>query len=281
MKKMRPILSLIILWATLNGFSFAHSCDAKDGVIYNERITIGRFSGSLFNCGKEIEPYTPLLIEDSISYDNHLGYNGSFNSNSRMFLKNLNVQVKNGKKPRLSTNKKWGCCFAGLLGSIVFMFPAYLIDWTIQIDEYGFMGGGMEMNVGAYVGVAVGSAIGVLLVGNSGNLRGSIGMAFLGSTLGSCVSALAVYGGFKADSPFLFCGGILMTFTLPSILATWFFNKSARYKSPTGTKNALLNFSKDGLRIGVPLINAQPIYDFGKTGKMFLKMELNFMTIEL
>ena len=99
--------------------------------------------------------------------------------------------------------------------------------------------------LGGLIGVTVATPLGVILVGNSGDERGSVAGAFGGAALGTVagLGALALSG--SGTIAVLALGG-------PAIGATIGFNMSRRYTSGAPQVGSLLRLDH-GLALGVPM----------------------------
>jgi hypothetical protein len=176
-------------------------------------------------------------------------------------------------KPRVSTGKVIGEILLGMVGNFAGGLAGALIGvQVIEDDGEGLIHQGAVL--GYLPGSMVGSALGVYLIGNTGNARGSFGRALFGSFLGE-VAAFAILLVDHEGSV-----GIVSFLVLPPICAALMFNRSLRYKSLPGP-SALLNFDRGKIRIGIPDIRIQPLRGCAKNAKPEVRFSINLLGIAL
>jgi hypothetical protein len=132
-------------------------------------------------------------------------------------------------------------CMCGLLGSIVFGF----IGGLTASGQNDFWSGMERVGMGVVVGSTIGSSAGVYITAREEGERGSYGSALAGSVLG-----MAVFLGtkpFEGDSfPWLGLYG------LPAFGSLIGYNLSQRIRRPAAGGDAVLDFTPEGLAVGVP-----------------------------
>lgn len=188
----------------------------------------------------------------------------------------FHAAAKNKEKPRVSATRFMGQFFLGAVGNLAGGYVGGVIGY--EIDKADDDGGWFEGLGGAMLGYAAGSAIGtaagVSVIGNTGEVKGKFGKALMGALLGELVAILIAAAGEEG-------GWALASFlVLPPLGSTLFFNSSLKYRNPT-VSNALLNFNKNGLKMGVPWVHVQPLPGFDRHHKPTLKVRVNLLSIEL
>jgi hypothetical protein len=178
-------------------------------------------------------------------------------------------------RPQVSTLTILGEVFLGAVGNVVGGYTGGYAGLKISSGDDGdwFEGLGGAL-IGYSVGSTCGSALGVYLIGNSRNIRGSFGSALLGSLIGEVAAsglALLAKNGTVALISFI---------ALPPIGAAVLFNRSLRYKTPP-VSHALLNVKSGSCRLGFPKIQIKPVAGYIKNVKPKLGFKINLVSIEL
>ena len=253
MKKLYVSILVIIL-----GFVFTPS-------IYPENVSIDETVTFTVN------HTTSSFAGYSILTDHNMDYRAFFSDNHLSQSTNLGKRLQSVEKPRLSSGQMIGCFLAGVAGHYAGAYTGVLFAGGRDPDLGDLLG----MIAGYFTGSMFGSAVGVYLAGNSRNVRGSFGRTLGGSVLGLSLSigiAVITDGG----SLFYISSGILS-----SACALWLFKNSLRYKSQPEYGNALLNLHEGRLRVGVPAVSVQPLFDIKKTGKKSFRVNVNVFSLKL
>ena len=216
---------------------------------------------------------TPLCAGDSRLFSHYGDDNGLFSQCSWSGMASMSNQARINDKPRVSTGKLIGEIFLGMVGNVAGGYAGSLIGYQIGKENDGewFDGFGGAI-LGYSAGSTFGSALGVYLIGNSGNANGSFGRALLGSFLGE-VAAVAVSIAFRNETV-----TIISFVTLPPIGAALLFNSSLKYKS-LPESNALLNFNQGKVKIGIPYVHIQPLPGYAKNVKPTVRLNVNLLNI--
>lgn len=222
-----------------------------------------------------------------ITVDNRLLY--QYGDNNRLFNQthwsgmkdSLNLS-HTADKPGVSTGKFFGQVLLGIVGNVAGGYAGAFIGYELDKGDEDFFDGFGGAILGYFGGSTFGSALGVYLVGNSKNIKGSFGSALLGSLLGE---GLAIGLSLLAESEDV---TVLAFITLPPICSALLFNSSLKYRS-SPISNALINFNSDGLKIGIPFVHVhyvqvRPLHSFlsySKKIKQTLRVNINLMNIAL
>jgi len=176
-------------------------------------------------------------------------------------------------RPRVSGGKLFGEIFLGMLGNVAGGYGGALIGYQIskEDDEEWFDGFGGAI-LGYFSGSTFGSALGVYIIGNSGEAKGSFGSALLGSLLGEGAAFLVLLAT-KSESAWF-----ISAIALPPIGAALLFNSSLKSKS-LPVSHALLNFNQGDFKIGVPYVHIQPLPGYAKNFKPTVRFNVNLLNI--
>ncbi len=218
----------------------------------------------------------PLFTGNSRIFNHNGDYNGLFSQGYWYGKANMSNQAQIEKikdKPRVSTGKLFGEIFLGMVGNVAGGYAGGVIGYNIDRNSGndGWFAGFGGAIVGYFTGSTVGSALGVYLIGNSGNVKGSFGRALLGSLVGegaAIIVSLLVRNGTVAAISFI---------TLPPIGAAIFFNSSLKYKS-SPVSQALLNFNKGEFKMGIPYVHIQPLPSYAKNVKPTVRFNVNVLS---
>lgn len=181
--------------------------------------------------------------------------------------------VRSIRKPSVSHGKFFGEVFLGMVGNIVGGYSGVFFGHQLtKEDDDGLFDGFGGAILGYFGGSTFGSALGVVLIGNSGNAKGSFGSALLGSLLGEGAAiALSLLTGNEIVA-------VISFIALPPIGAALLFNSSLRYKSLPGS-HALLNFNKGDFEFGIPYVRIQPLPSLVKNVKPAVRFDVNLVNI--
>jgi hypothetical protein len=150
--------------------------------------------------------------------------------------------------PPLNRNRIWGEILAG--AGIGFIGGK-------AIENTGY-GGNMAGIVILGVGVPIGSAIGVTIVGSIGNEKGSFNRALAGSYLGIFAGALTTAFMNRGEEPNYTLNQFII-YTCSAIGATIGFNSTRRYKTPPAeTETGILNFNEGQMSLAAPRMYFRP-----------------------
>jgi hypothetical protein len=207
-----------------------------------------------------------FFVGNPILFDNNY-LSGSNNLPAAAQSRPMNGQ------PQVSSGKIALEVLAGVAGNVGFgVGSMFLIGNIIHDDSESLIPAGAV--VGFYTGSLCGSALGVYLVGNSGNVRGKFGNAMLGSLLGEIIS---LGMGLLTKN---FGISLMAMVILPPTLSVFMYNRSLKYRSlPEG--NGLLNLNKDKLMLGIPDMQIRPIAAYGKNMKTEFQFKINVMSVVL
>ncbi len=187
-------------------------------------------------------------------------------------------QIESNKyKPRVSGGKLFGEIFLGMLGNVavgnVGAFVGKQITSKSSGETFGDMFDGFGgMIVGYFSGSTFGSALGVYIIGNSGNAKGSFGSALLGSLLGEGAAIIVAILA-KDDT-----AAVISFIALPPIGAALLFNSSLKHKS-LPVSHALLNFNQGDFNIGIPYPHIQHLPGYVKNVKPTVRFDVNLLSI--
>ncbi|UCH96876.1 MAG: hypothetical protein JSV88_08500 [Candidatus Aminicenantes bacterium] len=215
----------------------------------------------------------PVLTGNSRLFNHYGDDNGLF---SQGYMSGVDMssqaQIEPIKdKPQVNGGKLFGEIFLGMLGNVGGGFFGALIgSQVIEDDDEGLFHG--RAVLGYFTGSTLGSALGVYIIGNSGDAKGSFGSALLGSLLGEC-AAIAVLLLTRDGT-----AALISFIALPPIGAALLFNSSLKYKS-LPLSHALLNFNKGDLKVGIPYVHIQPIPGYAKNVKPTVRFDVNLMSI--
>jgi hypothetical protein len=215
----------------------------------------------------------PLFAGDSRLFS-HYGYgNGLFSQCYWSGMASMSNQAQINDKPRVSTGKLIGEIFLGMVGNVAGGYAGALIGYQVSKENDGewFDGFGGTL-LGYFSGSTFGSALGVYIIGDSGNARGSFGSALLGSLLGEG-AAILVSLAMKNDTV-----TIISFIALPPIGAALLFNSSLQYKS-LPVSQALLNFNRGDFKIGTPYVHIQPLPGCARNVKPTVRLDVNLLNI--
>jgi hypothetical protein len=230
-------------------------------VIFNQDV----YPASLQTTAQE----RSLFTGNSRLFNQYVYGNSLFSTGHLSGMENLSDQAQTRDKPRVSGSKLFGEIILGMAGNVAFGYGGALLGILSGRDLWTAIGMGM---VGYSVGSTFGSALGVYLIGNMGNTKGSFGKALLGSVMGE---GMAILVSLLAKNNTV---TIVSFITLPPIGAALFYNSSLRYKSSPGS-NALLNFNKGKIKIGIPYVHIQPLPSYAKNVKPTVMFKVNLMNI--
>ncbi len=179
-------------------------------------------------------------------------------------------------KPRVSALKFLAEILVGVAGNVGGGYAGVFIGLKIAgagdyDDWYDGWGGAV---IGYSLGSTVGTALGVYLVGDSGNTKGSFGRAYLGALAGEGAAILLALLARNSTVT------LISLVVLPPIGAAVLFNSSLRYKSPP-VSHALLNFNRGDFKIGIPYVHIQPLPGFAKQIKPTVRVNVNLLSIVL
>jgi hypothetical protein len=180
------------------------------------------------------------------------------------------------KPPRLKGVRLFNAILAGVGGNIVCGYAGGVLGYNIDKGDGddGLLDGFGGALLGFSGGSTFGSALGVYWAGNSRNVRGSFGKALLGSVVGE---ALAV--GITVLVPNATVA-LVSFITFPPICAVLFYNSSRRYRSLPGS-NALLNFKRGKLRMGIPDVRIQSLPCYAEKVKPMIRVNVSLLSIAL
>ncbi len=153
----------------------------------------------------------------------------------------LNGDISSGKPPLKVENMareifSGGAC--GFLGGILGVGTGVFVETKIFGSSGEFAGFG-GLIIGGGLGIILGSTMGVCMIGNSREERGS----FLVTLLGSFVGFLATSNNIAERGPALLFLGTPIGGTIG-------FNLTRRYRRMPGLKTAFINIEKGGMSIG-------------------------------
>jgi len=178
-------------------------------------------------------------------------------------------------KSRVSGGKLFGEIFMGMLGNIGGGYLGVLIGSQVAKTDNGEwfedIGG---VVLGYCGGSSIGSALGVYVVGNSADAKGSFGSALLGSLLGEGAAVLVSI--ITKDGT----AALISFIALPPIGAALLFNSSLKSKS-LPVSHALLNFNQGDFKIGIPYVHIQPLPGYAKYVKDKVGFNVNLLNIVL
>jgi len=218
-----------------NGFSINRS------IVHN-----AKFNKSLLPQNVRIfRNYEYLLVE----------INPSYSSTKIKFNTITTEQISQ----QINTIRLAGEFFAGATGSFIGGIASYSVFRKITPDELGRL-----YIIGIPFGYALGSAIGVFLIGNIGNETGSFGTSLLGGLLGGTAAAYFLLvssdvGRFEDD----FWGDILdsnsLLWIVPPVLFSMIgFNITRGYDALPVSDNAVINIKNNQVSFAFPGIYFKP-----------------------
>ena len=165
--------------------------------------------------------------------------------------------------------------FIGMLGNVAGGFLGGVVGVGLaQRGDGEWFDGFDGLVLGYCAGSTFGSALGVYAIGNVGEAKGSFGSALLGSFLGEGAALLVML--LTRDGTF----ALVSFIALPPIGAALLFNSSLKHKS-LSISNALFNFNKGDLKVGIPYVHIQPIPITAKNVKPSIRFKVNLLSIEL
>lgn len=129
----------------------------------------------------------------------------------------------------------------------------------------------MGFFLGASIGYPIGSALGVYIVGDTGDETGSFVATLCGSLLGASLSYAAILLRIL-PSPLSY----VSFFAVPPICACIGFNMTRRYKSSPSFGTALLNFRGGQMTLGIPRVYFQP----DTFGRRALNLNVYLVSVE-
>jgi hypothetical protein len=175
------------------------------------------------------------------------------------------VQISEPEKPILSGTPPLnsGRIVAELLNGSLGAFLGGALGFFVASGESFEEHGAPAVFLGA---VSLGSAAGVYLVGTAGRETGSICTTAIGSLMGSLAVLLLPESTETAG-----------LFILPPIGATVGFNITRRYETPRPTGTALLNLSRGGPKVAIPVTYLRS----GISNRGSLMPALDLITVEL
>ena len=173
--------------------------------------------------------------------------------------------------PRVSSRKFFAEILLGILGNAAGGFTGVLIGGTaIKGDSEEIIPMGVVL--GYFPGSVFGSALGVVIAGNSAEAKGSFGSALLGSLLGEGAAILVTI---MTRNKY---AAVISFIALPPIGAALFFNRSLKYRS-LEVSHALFNFQKGEFKIGIPYVHIQPLPGCAKNIKPTVSFNVNLLNI--
>lgn len=185
----------------------------------------------------------------------------------------ISNQAKIKNKPRVSPGKLIGEICMGIVGNVILGYAAFKTMHLFSKSDKGVGSVDVGGAIGYLFGSTFGSALGVYIIGNSRNVKGSFQSALLGSFLGQ-IAAISIAWLFNWDE-----NATQTTFLiLPPIGAALLFNRSLRYKS-SPVSNALLNFNKGDFKIGIPYVHMQLFPSYAKKVKPTVRFKINLLNI--
>ena len=161
------------------------------------------------------------------------------------------------KPPPSIARKAGGCCAgtlvsAGILwtGDLAVNLIANPADWENE-PLWGF--------IGFNIGWVSGNAIGVYLVGNIGNEKGSFLATLVGSALGSVVGLTSWWSSvaITESEGVLYLGALISLLGSP-IGALAGFDLTRTYDTPPAESEALINFRRGQMNFAVPRVYLRP-----------------------
>lgn len=271
MKKVSVIFLIVIFNVLLIRDVYPGGLEIKCGINLNQTKPLYYFSGGEFSYENKRAQNSLSLTVNAATLNLSVDYNELSGKMNWLSHANRQDRMRSEVKPDISGSKVLAEITCGIVGNVAFALAGFAVGEEMSSYNDWFSTSSI---VGMYAGSAIGSALGVYLVGSSGNVKGSFGKALLGSTIGSVLS----FGSLFVLSYF---GFLFLTPVLPPLFATLMFNNSLRYKTPPTDGTALLNLRDGKLRLGVPLVNVQPLFDAGKTGKKSFRVDVNLLSIKL
>ncbi len=243
-------------------------------IVFGLVFTMEAYPGGLnFNYKNDEESGLSLFTGDTSLFDHYGDYNGFLTRGYLSTRHNMSNRMQSEEKPSLSSGRVIGEIFLGILGNIGLAFVGVQIGQGIDSGDDDDFEGILAAVLGCFAGSTLGSALGVYIAGNSGNVRGSFGKALLGSFWGEVVAA-AVTLSTKSEVV------VVVSFiTLPPICAAILFNRSLRYRSSSENGTALLNFNKGKFRLGIPYVNIQPLPRYTNDAIKPVKVDINLMSV--
>lgn len=234
-------------------------------------VAVVLLTGTLHTAARE----KPVFTGNSRLFNHYGDDNGLF---SQGYLSGVGMssqaQIEPIKaKPRVSGGKLFGEIFLGMVGNVAGGYAGAFLGYKVAKENDGdwFDGFGGAL-LGYFSGSTFGSALGVYIIGNSGDTKGSFGSALLGSLLGegaAIVVSLITKDGTSALISFI---------VLPPIGAALLFNSSLKYKS-LPVSHALLNFNKGDFKVGIPYVYIQPLPGYAKKMKSTVRFNVNLLNI--
>ena len=180
------------------------------------------------------------------------------------------------EKPPLSKKRIFGEILAGgglgVVGGLAGGLAGLGIGSLLARDEED-IGLIVGFFLGASIGYPIGSALGVYIVGDTGDETGSFVATLCGSLLGASLSYAAILLRILPGKPLL---DYISFFAIPPILACIGFNMTRRYKSKSTSGSALLNFREGQMILGIPTVYFQP----NTFGRRALNMNISLMNVE-
>jgi hypothetical protein len=216
----------------------------------------------------------PVFTGNSRLFNHYGNDNGLF---SQDYLSGMNMSNQEAiepiiDKPRVSATKWVGEIFLGMAGNVACGYAGGVLGYTMAQKNGGWFDGFGGAILGYFSGSTIGSALGVYVIGNSGDAKGSFGSALLGSLFGEGAAILLSLVAKDGNV-------VLISFiTLPPIGAAMFFNSSLKYKS-LPVSHALLNFNQGDFKIGIPYVHIQPLPGYAKNDKPTVKFNVNLLNI--
>ncbi len=181
------------------------------------------------------------------------------------------------EKPLLSKKRIFGEILAGgglgVVGGLAGGLAGLGIGYLLAPDEEEDIGLIAGFFLGASIGYPIGSALGVYIVGDTGDETGSFVATLCGSLLGASLSYAAILLRILPGKPLL---DYMSFFAVPPILACIGFNMTRRYKSPPSSGTALLNIREGQMTLGIPTVYFQP----DTFGRRAINLNVSFMNVE-
>lgn len=222
----------------------------------------------------------PVFTGNSRLFNHYGEDNGLF---SQGYLSGLDRSNQEAVEPiidksHVSHERLIGEIFLGMLGNVACGTAGAIVGKKVAsrgntVGTFSAMFDGLDgLVLGCFTGSTFGSALGVYIIGNSRNAKGSFGSALLGSLLGEgaaiAVSLLTRNG----------TAALISFIALPPIGAALFFNSSIKYKS-LPVSQALLNFNRGDFKIGIPYVHIQPLPGYAKNVKAAVRFDVNLLNI--
>jgi hypothetical protein len=160
----------------------------------------------------------------------------------------------------------------GVAGGLAGGLAGLGIGFLLAPDEDEYIGPIVGFFLGSSISYPIGTALGVYLVGDTGDETGSFVATLGGSLLGASLTYAAILLRIL-PSPLSY----LSFFAVPPIFACIAFNMTRRYRSPPSSGTALLNFKEGQMTLGIPTVYFQP----DTFGRRALNLNVSLINVEL